>query len=394
MNAVGCYFLTTLELSLWMRNKDGSRFLLKDKEREAFAKIYGIWDERQWQHQEVAEHLCLSRERIRQLELKAFRKLSFRKRQPHTPAGRLYVLLTGGANLSITGIPHIARQLHDFHATHLPEWDRTRFFRFAELFLDIKGLAKASKRISPKTLSKPTAKDSLEHLTDKIIWPTKTETFPHSFLQTFSPQRGIRNKQEEDAFTHGEFYSKKLQRNVFYESGLEKKFFALLERSGQVHTYCEQPFTLTVNIGGQPCPYTPDVLVQLEDGRCVAVEIKPLTHMAITEVLYKFQQLYTHCCKQGWGVLLSDGHKDLSYLYHYPPNPAFEQALLHKLAEKRRLTIGDIRLLRSTFNGTSLQLVRCILHHNLSYREYPTLLWRVEGGGVCEALKKRLFGED
>lgn len=394
MDAIGCYFLHTLELSLWMRNKDGSRCLLKDKEREAFARIYGIWDERQWQHQEVAAHLCLSRERVRQLELKVFRKLSSRRKQSHTPAGRLYTLLTGGTNLSATDTLHMAQHFHDFHAWHLPEWNRARFFRFAELFLSLEGLADASKKILQKVPSKQTNTDSLAHLASKIIWPAETKTFPHNYLQRFAPQRGIQNKQDEDIFIHGEFYSGKLQRNVFYESGLERKFFARLERSEQVQAYCEQPFTLMVDFGGKPCPYTPDVLLQLKDGRCIVVEIKPLANMAITEVQYKFQQLYTYCHTQGWGVLLSDGHKDISYLCHYQSNPAFEQAILRKLDEKRRLTISDIRLLKNIFGGTALQLARCILRHNLSYREFPTLLWRVKGGGVCEALKNRLLWED
>lgn len=377
-----------------MRNKDGSRFLLKDKEREAFVRLYGMHDERLWQHQEVAEYLCLSRERVRQLELKVFRKLSYRKKQPHTPAGRLHALLTGGMTPSATDAGPIARHLHDFHASHLPEWDRERFFRFAELFLGMKGLAGALKKANRKASAERPVKDALAGLYDKIDWPAETDVFPHGYLHTFAPHRGLWNKQEEDAFKHGEFYSRKLQRNVFYESGLEKDFFGLLERSRQVCDYCEQPFTLTLDTDGVSFPYTPDVLIQLEDGRCLVVEVKPLIHMPVTEVLHKFGQLHAYCHAHGWGVLLCDGHKDISYLYHYPSNPAFEQALLHRLREKRRLTIGDIRKLKETCGGNALHLARCILHHGLSYREYPTLLWHVEGENVCETLMEQLFGKD
>ena len=72
MDSVGCYFIDQLQLSLWVRTKDGCRFLLKDRERDTFIKLYALWDdEREWQHQEVADTLHLTRERIRQMEMKA-----------------------------------------------------------------------------------------------------------------------------------------------------------------------------------------------------------------------------------------------------------------------------------------------------------------------------------
>ena len=91
MDSVGCYFIDQLQLSLWVRTKDGCRFLLKDRERDTFIKLYALWDdEREWQHQEVADTLHLTRERIRQLEMKVFKKLAYRKKQSDTPPGRLY----------------------------------------------------------------------------------------------------------------------------------------------------------------------------------------------------------------------------------------------------------------------------------------------------------------
>ena len=53
---MGCYFLNQLQLGLWLLTKDGSRFLLKDRERDIFLKLYALLDDRLWLHQEVAEH--------------------------------------------------------------------------------------------------------------------------------------------------------------------------------------------------------------------------------------------------------------------------------------------------------------------------------------------------
>lgn len=389
MDAVGCYFIDQLQLSLWTRTKDGCRFLLQERERDIFLKLYALWDdEREWQHHEIAAALHLSRERIRQLEMKAIRKLSYRKKQSHTPAGRLSALLTD--NKPQADKASLARHLHNFHETHLPEWSHERFIRFAEYFLGVDKLANALKKApqASKPLHEP--ENKLDKLYDKIIWPPEVICQPASCLPAYSPQRGIRPERENGISNPGEYFSRRLQRKVFYESTLEKSFFKALERPSEVHSYCEQPFTLSMEVGGKTHFYTPDLWIHLKDGRCIVVEIKPLDLMVDTEVQRKFQCLYEYCCERGWGVLLTDGRHDLSYLSTYPPNMAFEQALLQELSEKRRLTIGRIHALKKEHGANSLHLAGCILRHNLSYRAFPTLLWQTKRGGICQVLREKI----
>ncbi len=391
MTPIGSYFIDQLQLSLWARTKGGCRFLLKERERDTFLKLYALWDdEREWHHQEIADFLQFTRERIRQLEMKAFKKLSYRKKQNSTPPGRLYTLLTGNNPQATTDKAALASYLNNFHKTHLPEWSRARFFRFAENFLEVDKLTNALKKApkSPRPLREP--EDRMEKIYNKIIWPSEVIYQPESCLPAFSPQRGIRPERENGISKAGEYFSCLLQRNVFYESTLERAFFKALERSDKVHSYCEQPFTLSREVYWKTYSYTPDVWVHLKDGRCMVVEIKPLDLMVDTEVQRKFQYLYEYCCQQGWGVLLTDGLHDLSYLSTYPSNPAFEQELLQELSEKRRLTIGHISALRKKHGATPLHLAACILRHNLSYRAYPTLLWRSKKGSICPALRGKI----
>ena len=390
MDSVGCYFIDQLQLSLWVRTKDGCRFLLKDRERDTFIKLYALWDdEREWQHQEVADTLHLTRKRIRQMEMKAFKKLAYRKKQSDTPPGRLYTLLTSNNPQATADKTSLACHLHNFHEAHLPEWSKARFFRFTEYFLGVNKLENALKKAqrSPRPVREP--EDKLKALYDKIIWPPEIMYRPVSDQPTFSPQRGLLPERESDLSITGEYFSPKLQRQVFYESALERSFFKALERP-EVHSYCEQPFTLSIDIGGKKHFYTPDVWIHLKDGRCIVVEIKPLDLMVDTEVQWKFQCLYEYCRERGWGVLLTNGRHDLSYLSTYPPNIAFEQALLQELSEKRRLTIGRIHALKKEYGANSLHLAGCILRHNLSYRAFPTLLWRTKKGGICQVLREKI----
>lgn len=396
MDVVGCYFLDQLQRGLWLRTKDGSHFLLKDRERDVFLKLYALLDDRFWPHQEVVMYWQVSRERIRQLEVKAFRKLSYRKRQTDSPMGRVYAVLTNNHSLPLDDKERLACHFHYFREMHLPEWDEARFFRFVELFLGISELSDTWKFVKKKVKKEEVAfihirKDKLEELFEKIIWPEEMVAYPADYLQSFSPQRGKHSTNSKERSTTGERFSAKLGRMLFYESVLENRFFRMLDLSHHVYTYCEQPFRLSVNLGKRTVTYTPDVLVQLKDGRCVVVEIKPLTNMVETEVQRKFQILAAHCRELGWGVLLSDGRGDITSLYRFPLNEDFEQALLQRLSVKRRLMRGDLRLLKEEFGANEWQLARCIFRHDLSYRVFPTLLWRTKEGSICPLLKDRMM---
>ena len=152
MDVVGCYFLDQLQRGLWLRTKDGSHFLLKDRERDVFLKLYALLDDRFWTHQEVAMYWQVSRERIRQLEVKAFRKLSYRKRQTDSPMGRVYAVLTNNHSLPLDDKERLACHFHYFREMHLPEWDEARFFRFVELFLGISELSDTWKFVKKTAL--------------------------------------------------------------------------------------------------------------------------------------------------------------------------------------------------------------------------------------------------
>lgn len=57
---------------------------------------------------------------------------------------------------------------------------------------------------------------------------------------------------------------------------------------------------------------------------------------------------------------------------------------------QRRLPIGCIHALKKEHGANSLHLADCILRHNLSYRAFPTLLWRTKKGGICQVLREKI----
>ncbi|MCS3233310.1 hypothetical protein NXW89_29915 [Bacteroides thetaiotaomicron] len=113
-------------------------------------------------------------------------------------------------------------------------------------------------------------------ITNKIIWFDHVKSWTLEEIHQITPHRNYDPNKKYLESEAGEFYSNKLQRNVFYESMLEKKFYKRLEKSHEVIYYVEQGITITYDRG----KYTPDAIVFLDDGKGFVVEIKPLTEMA------------------------------------------------------------------------------------------------------------------
>jgi hypothetical protein len=74
--------------------------------------------------------------------------------------------------------------------------------------------------------------------------------------------------------------SAKLGREVACESDTEMHVVRTLSYATQVQWFCEQPLTIDYVLDGVARAYYPDLLVWLDDGRCLLVEVKGLPDMA------------------------------------------------------------------------------------------------------------------
>jgi len=92
----------------------------------------------------------------------------------------------------------------------------------------------------------------------------------------------------------GTFASLKNNRNIFYESLLERDFFLTLEFDKTVESYEEQPLQIQYDRYGKKTNYTPDCLVHYNNGNipCI-VEVKFSDEVKEKKVFfkYKFEQV-------------------------------------------------------------------------------------------------------
>lgn len=105
----------------------------------------------------------------------------------------------------------------------------------------------------------------------------------------------------------GSFHSPKLGREVHYESGLELAALTVLENSTDIAWYQEQPLTIPYAWEGRQRLYYPDILAATKTGRCLLIEVKPLTNMpvALNRAKAAAGRAYAH--QHGWGWVTVDG---------------------------------------------------------------------------------------
>lgn len=72
----------------------------------------------------------------------------------------------------------------------------------------------------------------------------------------------------------GYFKSYKTDKQLAFESILERDFFTVLEFDNNVISYEEQPFQIKYNLKGASTRYTPDILVIYKDGSQKVFEVK------------------------------------------------------------------------------------------------------------------------
>jgi len=72
----------------------------------------------------------------------------------------------------------------------------------------------------------------------------------------------------------GYFKSYKNDKQLAFESILERDFFTVLEFDNNVISYEEQPFQIKYNLKGVSTRYTPDILVKYKDGAQKVFEVK------------------------------------------------------------------------------------------------------------------------
>ena len=384
MDAQGLRLITALKLCILATKKDGTP-LYSDREQYIFSELYGLEGNEIQNMISLGDKLGLSRERIRQLKVKVFKKFGILRKRNIPAIIDIDNLLTNNHQINLDEVHNFACYLKKFQESHLSEYPIETLFDLAQLYFkqDYSIIKTWKREIKETSTIFPKKQNSqLTDITNKIIWFDHVKSWTLEEIHQITPHRNYDPNKKYLESEAGEFYSNKLQRNVFYESMLEKKFYKRLEKSHEVIYYVEQGITITYDRG----KYTPDAIVFLDDGKGFVVEIKPLTEMANQSVQKKFKALLDFCEETGLGATLTDGRTDINHIFETIPNLAFEESILQSLKEFKKLTYGKVKELKNKYQVTTIHLLQCIIKNNLSYNSMPTFIWKTKKPIICDLL--------
>lgn len=102
------------------------------------------------------------------------------------------------------------------------------------------------------------------------------------------------------------FQSKKMLRPVRCESGIERAFFAKLDRLREVLWFHEQAPKVKYRMHGESHDYYPDALVALRNGHVFVAEVKTVGDFALYETICKVNALTNWAHTRGHGVFLGN----------------------------------------------------------------------------------------
>lgn len=340
---------------------------------------------------EIGQEFKLTRERIRQLVNKSLRKINtkakrqFKNGQIDEPGARLVKLINEAIRPGEEGedtrmLTMCAEQLPNLHPVKyaapligyflggtnasqsyqgvVGQLYRARFRKEHQEAYLLQLVEKQGQRF----------KDTLQD----VVWPKHTSILTVDKAASFSGQRSI----SKDGFGEtGEFFSAKLQREVEFESNLERYFLELLESIDDVVFYQEQPLKIAYNQQGRRTYYFPDILFLLRDGRVVVVEIKPRNEMALFHNWTKWTALQRYCHRHGYGFLVTDGRYSMQNVAQRQVRESVRLALLSAL-DNSALDWQKYKAIRKEFDIKTYELYALIIQERLIWELRPFLLKR------------------
>jgi hypothetical protein len=144
-----------------------------------------------------------------------------------------------------------------------------------------------------------------------------------------------------------------------------------------VAAYQEQPLQVDVLVDGVSFRYTPDVVVQLDDGRAVVIEIKPPHKLGLFDAWLRWSSLARWCGQEGMGMLVGSPRFSVIDLYRTPCNPRLRVEVLRALG-LGALSWGDYQDLAISCCAQMTDLAQVAVSETLDWRLHPFRLIRPE----------------
>ena len=319
------------------------------------------------------------RERVRQIQERALKRLAARARYEGTAGASLRRLINEISADSITSAPWLIEVARSGFNTALPlalkfvlratGFPKSEVERAIQLLCGIEGSRRTETRV---TASRFKAADKVANKVSQWLsqcdWPDHIRPPPP--IEELWALREV-----GDTDIAGSYHSDKLGRAVQYESGLELEVMSLLEKSEQVACYQEQPAAIRYAFSKKHYDYYPDLLFATTDGRCVLVEVKPTSQMALSINRAKASAARAWAHARGWGWLVMNERHTFRQIAQLELSAEKRSSLDQELRERGSITWKETPSLRARYGLSTLELTAYIIQSdaelNRSYRITP-----------------------
>ncbi|MER7792799.1 TnsA endonuclease N-terminal domain-containing protein [Streptomyces sp. NPDC097640] len=354
-----------------------------ERDQEVLSRRLGLHDQPAQTLEKVSEALGISRERVRQLQTRAIRRLAKTAAPACRKLRQILAELSCVERVPPEAGPPAAERLLDLAEVLLPSVaprqaipllarlagaDKVRADNLAAEASTIRILRhETARREATRQRNIERATRRWTALEGEINW--------FGALQPAPPRSELESLREDEGVVargrFGVWRCPKLDRDVSYESETELRVIQLLSFAPQIAYYQEQPLAISYQFAGQQRTYYPDVLAATKDGRCILIEVKPVYEMAMAINVAKYQAAEEFCRSRGWGLVATDGNRTRGLIEHHAVDPRLENALAAALSARGELTWPQVRAAAGSLPIDTLGLCSLILKRGWAWHSRP-----------------------
>jgi hypothetical protein len=192
---------------------------------------------------------------------------------------------------------------------------------------------------------------AIDRILGQVIWSSNPTRFVN--LDAFQLCRPLPSWAPAKS---GVFRSGKLKRLVQFDSELELVMLRDVDTDTRVVDYREQPLTIPYEVAGERHEYTPDVIVQLADGRAFVIEAKPLEFLGDFTNWMKWASLAGWCEQHGLGFWVGSPQRSLVEHVRIQPEPEKHEFVRDEI-NAGAVTEGDYKALERLAGCQQLGLI-------------------------------------
>lgn len=212
------------------------------------------------------------------------------------------------------------------------------------------------------------------HLFRGAFHPPEFKIFAPPIAE-FSRKRDVN---EGSAGRTGAFFSKKCQRDIFYESNEEYLAYQIMEESPKIVWYQEQPTLIPFHFFAKSFSYCPDLAVVTGEGQCFVIEVKIRSGLVEMFTLRKALAALGYLHPKGIGYILTDSRgTTLPDLAKIPVPPLLVQRFDEVLSQSEVITYANFKKLSQELKFSSKELYSLIINHDLCFERYPLRISRL-----------------